>query len=350
MTNSSKTRASVALQAQACSSSNHLIERIIGNLPTAHPASPAASGHAFFGRRVVRAVQEKKTAGIRFVYFSAANDSVLRALYHQRLIQAEVLLERVLAAHAAGWRAMEPTLGHIEEARATVRPPIELFHRSTLEHRRWYDGSGSLRPQPLTRESLVELLVSADGLSREEARNRAKHRSHALPERDQTWLIERRNIALNERPLNAAECHTLFLALDGIHETSAGSSHVEITNRQIAVQAAALLGVLLDDYIAAPFRGCALQQSFGVHHLAHLRQSIDDTLHAGSTSGVLVMGPTAWFAAKAARMRAEHQVGLATSTHAMSAMQLSGRPIVTVVGGRLRSSVAFASVTGVRTG
>lgn len=358
----SRTRAPVAIQAQAFPSSNRLIELILGNLPTAHPAPPAASGQSVFGRRVVRATPVKKSTGIRFVYFSAANDSVLRTLYHQHLIKAEVLLERVLAAHAAGWRAMEPTLGHAEEARATVRPPKDLFHHSTLEYRRWYDVADLLRPYPLTRESLADFLMSADGLSREEAKNRATHRSHALPERDQTWLLERRNIALNERPLNDAECRTLFMALDGIHETSAGLSHVETSNRQIAVHAAALLGVLLDQYTSAPFRSAALQESFNEHHLAHLRQAIDDTRQAGSTSGVLVIGPAAWFAAKTARMRAEHQVGLATSPHPMPIMRLSGRPIVTVVGGRLRtfmdgwspgrlrSSVAFASFTGVRTG
>jgi hypothetical protein len=349
-----------AIQAQ--NSPDSLIELILGDLPTAHPTPPAASGLASFGRRVVRSVAVKKGACIRFVYFSAANDSVLRALYHQHLIKAEVLLKRVLAAHVAGWRAMEPTLGHAEEARATVRPPRDLFHHGTLEYRRWYDPSGSLRPHPLTREALAELLILTDGLSREEAKNRATHRSHALPERDQTWLIERRNVALNERPLNEAECRTLFLVLDGIHETSVGTSHVEVSNRHIAVGAAAMLGVLIDEYTSAPFRSAALQQSFSEHHLAHLRQTIDDTRQAGSASGVLLIGPTAWFAAKTARMRAEHQVGLALSPHALSTMRLSGRPVVTVVGGRLRTfmdgwssgrlsaSVAFAATVAARAG
>jgi hypothetical protein len=356
----SKTRAPVAIQPRMFPSPDRLIELILGDLPTAHPAPPALAGPAFFGRRVAQAIPVKKATGIRFVYFSAANDSALRALYHQHLIKAEVLLKRVLAAHVAGARAMEPTLGHAEEARAAVRPPRDLFHHSTLEYRRWYDTSGALRPHPLTRESLAALLTSADQLSREEAKDRATHRSHALPERDQAWLIERRNIALSERPLNDVECRTLFLALDGIHETSVGISHVEITNRQIAVRAAAMLGVLLDEYTAAPFRSVALQQSFSAHHLAHLRQTIEDARQAGS--GVLLIGPAAWFAAKTARMRAEHQIGLAISPDPLSVMRLSGRPIVTVVGGRLRtfmdgwspgrlrSSVAFAATGGARAG
>lgn len=337
---------------------------MLGDLPTAHLVSTPASGPASFLKRLVRVVPAKKRSGVRFVYFPAANESVRRALYHQQLIQAEVLLERVLAAHAAGWRAMEPGLGHAEEARATVSPPCDLFHHSTLEYRRWYEDNGSLRQHPLTRESLAQWLMLADGLSREEAKNRATHRSHALPERDQAWLIQRRNIALHERPLNEIECRILFLALDGIHETSVGISHVEIANREIAVRTAAMLGVLLDEFTCAPFRSATLQKSFSEHHLAHLRQTIDDTRHAGSApaSGALVMGPAAWFAAKTVRMRAEHQVGLAMSGDRVTAMRLSGRPIVTMVGGRLRtfmdgwsagrlsSSVAFAATAGVRTG
>ena len=362
MQNPSKASASMASQVHSFSCADRLIERILRELPTAHTVAPVTSRVAFMGSRTVRVLPGKAATGIRFVYFSSADDSARRALYHQHLIKAEVLLKRVLAAHAGGWRAMVPTLGHAEEARATVCPPRDLFHHHTLEYRRWYDASGCLRSHPLTRESLAELLMSADGLPREQARDRASHRSHALPERDQTWLIQRRNIALNERPLNEAECRTLFLALDGIHETSVGISHVETSNRQIAVRAAAMLGVLLDEYTAAPFRSAALQHSFSAHHLAHLQQTINASREADSASGVLLIGPAAWFAAKAARMRAEHQVGLARSPHAICVMHLSGRPVVTVVGGRLRtfmdgwspgrlrSSVAFATTAVARAG
>jgi hypothetical protein len=352
-----------AVPAQGIGSSDRLIDVLLEDLPTAHSALPPGPGlpAVRFGA-LPRSMPARKEASIRFVYFSAANDSAQRALYHQYLIKAEVLLKRVLAARVAGLRAMAPALGHADEARATVRPPRDLFHHSTLEYRRWYDENGSLRPHPLTRESLAALLMSSDGLSREEAKNRATHRSHALAAADQSWLLERRNIALEERPLNERECRTLFLALDGIHETSAGVSHVEMTNRRIAVRAAAVLGVLLDEYTSAPFRSSALNDSFSEHHLAHLRQTIDVTRQAESASGVLVIGPAAWFAAKAARMRAEHQVGLAMSPQALSVMRLSGRPVVAVVGGRLRtfmdgwspgrlrSSVAFSATAAASAG
>ncbi len=363
MQNPSPASAPEAMQARRLRCSRRIIDIMLGDLPTAHSASFPGTGVTAVNNRVLsRTVPAKKDACIRFVYFSAANESAQRSLYHQHLIKAEVLIKRVLASHAAGWCAMAPTLGHAEEARATVRPPRDLFHPSTVEYRRWYDETGSLRPRPLTRESLAALLMSADGLSREEAKNRATHRSHALASADQLWLLGRRNIPLAQRPLKESECRTLFLALDGIHESSVGDSHVETTNRRIAVSAAAVLGVLLDEYTMAPFHSTALNDSFSEHHLAHLRQTIDVARQSESASGVLLIGPAAWFAAKTVRMRAEHQVGLAMSPHALSVMRLSGRPVVTVVGGRLRtfmdgwspgrlrSRVAFAATAGALAG
>lgn len=296
----------------------------------------------------------EKCRRIRFVYFSVNDESARRAHYHHYLIKAELLLDRVLAARAAGLRAMAPALGNAAEARATVRPPRNLFHPQTLEYRRWYDEGGAPRPHPLSQESLAALLMSMDGLSREEARDRAVHRSHALAESDQAWLLGRRRLPLAQRPLNESECRTLILAIDGIHEASAGLSHVESANREIALRVAAMLGAMMDEYVAAPFRLDVLNQAFNEQHLVHLRQTMAER-QAASATGVLCVGPTAWFAAKAARMHAEHQVGLAISPEAASVMRLSGRPVVTVVGGRLRtfvdgwrrgrlsSSVAFVS-------
>lgn len=101
----------------------------------------------------------------------------------------------------------------------------------------------------------------------------------------------------------------------------------------------AALGSLLDEYVAAPFKSTALSETFNEHHLAHLRQSIEYSRQAESASGTLLAGPKAWFAAKAARMRAEHQIGLAKSPAASPALRLSGRPVIAVVGGRLHTFV-----------
>jgi len=276
---------------------------------------------------------------IRFVYFPMADGDDRWTACHQHLVTAEVLLDRVLAAHAAGLRSMVPALDHAAEARAMVRPPRGLFHAATLEYRRWYHADGTARAQPLTQEALAAQLTATEGLSMEEARHRAARRSHALSAADQVWLINRRHTPLQQRPLNQAEFQTLVNAIDGAWQSCAGASHGEHANRQIALRVAAMLGSLLDEYVASPFQVEALAQAFTERHLAHLRQTIENSRQAESTSGVLLTGPKAWFAAKTARMRAEHQIGLAMSPTAFPALQLTVRPVVAVVGGRLRTFV-----------
>ncbi|OOG64568.1 hypothetical protein B0E46_07540 [Rhodanobacter sp. B04] len=234
---------------------------------------------------------------------------------------------------------MAPTLDYAAEARATVRPPRGMFRAATLEYRRWYDPSGAARVEPLTQEALTVELVTENGLPLEDARHRAAHRSHALAAVDQAWLIERRRVPLDRRPLNQAEFQALVEAIEGAYRLAVGTSHVERTNRQIALRAAAMLGSLLDEFVASPFTVGALAQAFSDIHLAHLRRTIESSRQAESDSGVLLAGPKAWFAAKAARMRAEHQIGLAMSPGTFPAIRLAAYPVVAVVGGKLRTFV-----------
>lgn len=318
------------------------VDILLGDLPTAHRALPI--GHRIVGQGCHGAKAATRAGGtgnrdrVRFVYFPQA-DHDRRASCHRHLVVAEILLGRVLAARAGGLRPMAPALDYAAEARATVRPPQDMFHPATLEYRRWYRIDGTARAQPLTREAL-SLRLAADGdLSMKEARARVARRSHALPAADQAWLIARRNAPPARRPLNQAEYLALAAALDGIWQASAGASHVERANRRITLRVVAALGSLLDEYVASPFKSTALSEAFDTHHLAHLRQSIEHSRQAESASGILLAGPKAWFAAKAARMRAEHQIGLAKSPAAFPALRLSGRPVIAVVGGRLHTFV-----------
>ena len=324
------------------------IDAMLGDLPSAHRA--LAIGRRIVGQGCHGAIPPAASAGskvaaalhaarIRFIYFPSTDDGERRMACHQHLVCAEVLLGRVLAARAAGLRPMAPALDHAAEARAMVRPPRGLFHAATLEYRRWFDADGAARTQPLTQEALAEQLARVDGLPMEEARHRAAHRSHALPAADQAWLIDRRHTPLPQRPLNQAEFHALVDAIDGAWQACAGSSHGERANRQIALRVAAMLGSLLDEYLAAPFKVEALAQAFTQRHLIHLRQTIASSRQAEASSGVLLTGRTAWFAAKAARMRAEHQIGLAMSPATFPMLRLSTRPVIAVVGGRLRTFV-----------
>lgn len=318
------------------------IEAMLGDLPTAHRALPIGRRIAGQGCHGAPTPLATGTAAmpahgrrIRFVYFPNVDAGDRKALCHRHLVIAEILLERVLAAFAAGKRPVLPALDRAAETRAMVRPPQGTFRPSTLEYRRWHHADGSPRAQPLTREALA-LRLAADGLSMEEARYRAAHRSHALPAADQAWLIDRRQTPLLQRPLSCAEFHTLARALDGIWQTCAGSSHEEHANRQIAVRSAAMLGMLLDEYVTSPFTIDTLSQAFTERHLEHLRQTIESRCQ---TESVLLTGPKAWFAAKAARMHAEHQLGLAMAPVDGPVLQLSVRPVVAVVGGKLRTFV-----------
>lgn len=302
---------------------------MLNDLPTAHPALPIGrrlAGQDCHGLNRLPAHPGKtRVAGhdvrIRFVYLPAHEAYDPCAAYHQHLVRAEVLLDRVTAAHAAGLRPVAPTLDDAAEARAAVKPPRDLFPTTTLEYRRWYHDDGTARGQPLTQEALAEQLV-ASGLPMRQALDRAIHRSHALPAADQAWLVQRRTLPLVQRPLNRSEFRALVCALDGAWHAPAGARHVAWANRRIALRVAAALAGMLDVYVAPPFAVAALNEAFNEGLLAHLRQTIETSRQAGSACGVLLVGPKAWFAAKAARMRAEHQIGLALAPGAQPALSL----------------------------
>lgn len=276
---------------------------------------------------------------MRFVFFPVVDAVDRHASCHRHLINAEILLGRVLAAHAIGLRPMAPWLDDSAEVRATLRPPSHLSHPATLEYRRWYRPDGTARPHPLSQEALALRLAATDDLSIREARARLAHRSHALPAADQAWFARRRETPLAQRPLNRAEYAHLAASLDGVWQASAGTSRVDGANRRIAQRAAAVMASLLDQYVASPFKVSALTETFNEYHLAHLRQGIEHSRQAESESGSVLAGPKAWFAAKAMRMRAEHQLGLAMSSKVPVALRLSGSPMVAIIGGRVHTFV-----------
>jgi hypothetical protein len=273
------------------------------------------ASRTLFVARVGQPAIGKHAARLRFLYLQAHEACDRHAAYHEHLVRAEILLDRIAAAQAAGLRAVAPALDDADEARATVKPPRDLFSVTTLEYRRWYAADGSARAQPLTREALAELL-GADGLAPREAMDRATHRSHALPAADQAWLIGRRGLPLQQRPLNHREFHALVQAIDGAWQAPAGAPEVARHNRRLALRVATLLADMLDEYVAPPFRVEALNDAFSERLLAHLRQSIDEFRRTDAVCAVLLAGPKAWFAAKVARMRVEHQVALVLSTRA----------------------------------
>ena len=300
---------------------------MLNDLPTAHHALSVGRRLAGYEGHGLARVSGQHAPGwhaahVHFVYVSAHEAYDPCAAYHQHLVQAEVLLDRVVAAYASGLRPIAPELDFASEARATVRPPRSQFPATTLEYHRWYGQDGAERQQPLTQEALVEQLV-ANGVPMRQALDRAIHRSHALPAADQVWLLRRRASPLEQRPLNGSEFRSLIDALDGAWQVPAGARHVAWANRRVALRVAAALAGMLDEYVAPPFAVAALNEAFSACLLARLRRTIEASRRrSGSACGVLLVGPHAWFAAKATRMRAEHQIGLAL----MPRTQPSSRP------------------------
>lgn len=298
---------------------------MLNDLPTAQQALS-------FGRRLAvltglpdrhgKAPLARHAGHVHFVYVATHEACDPCAAYHQHLVRAEVLLDRVVAAYASGLRPIAPSLDDATEARASVRPPRSQFLAATLECRRWYGEDGTVRTQPLTQEALVEQLM-ASGVSMHLAFERAMHRSHALPAADQVWLVRRRASPWEQRPLNGSEFRLLIDALDGAWQAPAGAEHVAWANRRVALRVAEALAGMLDEYVAPPFAVAALNEAFSTCLLARLRRTIEASRRrSGSACGVLLVGPRAWFAAKATRMRAEHQIGLAL----MPRTQPSSRP------------------------
>lgn len=329
--------------AQAPVISVHAVQTLIAGLPTPHRALPVGNRIAGQGchgtTRHVRAAAVSDTSRIRFIYYPVIDATDRHATCHNHLINAEILLARMLAAHANGLRPIAHWLDAAAEVRATVRPPQNRFHPDTLEYRRWYRPDGTARAQPLTQEALSLRLAAHEELSIREARARTAHRSHALSASDQTWLTARRSAPLERRPLNQAEYRRLADALDGIWCESGGHSRVDEANRRIAVKAVAVLAGMINEYVASPFKVTALTEVFNEAHLAHLRQAIENSRQAEADPGVLLAGPKAWFAAKTQRMRAEHQIGLAQNRVSQAKIRLAACPVVAVVGGRLHTFV-----------
>lgn len=319
------------------------IEALLIGLPTAHRALPIGSrivGQGLHGaNRQGGGSSLADTSRIRFVYFPVSSATDRHATCHNHLVNAEILLARMLAAHGMGLRPVAHWLDEAAELRATVRPAQDRFHPDTLEYRRWYRPDGSARSQPLTQEALSLRMAAHEELSIREARARTAHRSHALRASDQAWLTVRRAARLEQRPLNQTEYQRLAQALDGIWHESGGTSGVDTANRRIALKAAAVLAGMMSEYVPSPFTSPALSEAFTQSHLAHLRQAIDNSLQAQADPDVLLAGPKAWFAAKARRMRAEHQIGLAQGAPSPARIQLVARPLIAVAGGRLHTFV-----------
>ncbi|GLQ96347.1 hypothetical protein [Dyella mobilis] len=304
--------------------SDREVGALLSDLPSAHGASPTQPGvePASLGYRLrawrrrlndpaKRARRAARiTRHIRFVYFAHVDDDSLFGEYHHELVTAEVLLDRVLAAHASGMKAVHPFLSGDAEERLFTRPQRGSFHHVTPEYIRWYGRDGMRRSLPMVREELAIELMYEYAYCYADALDVATRNSGALARTDQAWLLARAKAPITCRPLHATELQQLVKAIEAAHDVPHGDATVSKANREIARRAAAMLGAVLDEYVETPFATPELAQAFADFHSAHLRRVATAT----RLNGLLPMpvtGVLGWFSAKRARIYAEVQARLA---------------------------------------
>lgn len=296
---------------------NHVSDREVGrllsDLPSAHGACAAQHRCAWKrrlhdpakrARRAMRVVRH-----IRFVYFAHVDDDSLYGDYHHELVSAEVLMDRVLAARAAGMKAVHPQLHGAAEDRLFNRPPRGSFMQITPEYIRWYGRDGVRRFEPMVREELAIELMGEYGYSYSDALDIASNHSHALPRTDQAWLLARARTPIYCRPLHATEFEQLARAIEAAYNVPAGDSKLAQANTEIARRAAAVLGTVLDEFVETPFTTPVLAEAFQEFHRAHLLRVAHARL--AGLQPMPVTGVLGWFSAKRARIYAEVQARLA---------------------------------------
>lgn len=291
--------------------SDREIGKLLNDLPSAHVS--VQDGRAWKRRLNDPAKRARRAARvvrhIRFVYFANVDDDSLFGDYHNDLVTAEVLMDRVLAARASGMRAVHPHLQSEAEERLLNRPPRGSFAQVTPEYIRWYGRDGARRNEPMVREELAIELMGEYGYSYSDALDIAINNSAALARRDQAWLLKRAKTPIYCRPLHATEFHQLAEAIEAAYLVPQGDMHVTRANMDIARRAAAVLGTVMDEYVEAPFRIPVLADAFSDFHSAHLLRVAHARL--AGLQPMPVTGVLGWFSAKRARIYAEVQARLA---------------------------------------
>ncbi len=202
-----------------------------------------------------------------FVYFTGPGDHVTHANYHEHLVTAEVLLQRLMYAKARGIAPVKRHLHDTIECESFQRPGPDRRLFDAVELMRWIDHDGFNRPRPLNREQLTQELIARQGVSLLRALDLASSRSRALSGEDQAWLEVRARLPALQRPLNGSEYRTLVRAIEVAYAVPGGKTSACAANATMALRAAAQLGWLHTDYAASPFRDAALSMAYrGGHH------------------------------------------------------------------------------------
>jgi len=293
--------------------SDREVGKLLNDLPSAHGKQAAREGRAWKRRFNDPAKRARRAARvmrhIRFVYVAHVDDDSAFGDYHDVLVTAEVLLDRLLAARASGMKAVHPHIHREAEERLFNRPPRGSFLQVTPEYIRWYGRDGARRNAPMVREELAIELMGEYGYSYNDALDTAINNSGALARADQVWLVARAKTPIYCRPLHATEFRQLADAIEAAYDVPHGQTGAVRANLDIARGAAAVLGTALDEYVESPFRNPVLAEAFAEFHRAHLLRVAHARL--AGLQPMPVTGVLGWFSAKRARIYAEVQARLA---------------------------------------
>jgi hypothetical protein len=240
---------------------------------------------------------------IRFVFITDADESEVSS-YHDALITAEVMLDRMLLARLAGFRPIHPGLDADAEHRLFERPARGAFEGHPPEYRRWYTSLGSARALPLDVDELTNELMEEDALDAVTARHKAQCASLALAVEDQRWLLERSRQPADHRPLHASDFSEMVASIELALSPPDGHIAAARANYEIAHRAAAAIGGMLDQYTRSPFRKLSLSAAYEHFHGEHLDR-LAVALLTVPTQPSQHLSAAAWIAEKRAHRGAE---------------------------------------------
>ncbi|MEY2151118.1 hypothetical protein AB7849_09385 [Rhodanobacter sp. 115] len=182
------------------------------------------------------------------------------AAYAEQLVQGEILLRRLVEAHAAGVLPAHRRLTLLHEALFWHRPLVAPDGHQLAEYARWFSRAGMPRYRPLSVPQLTVELMEHYGLGERMVAMLLTRQSHGLQAGDQTWLERRRSLPVLSRPLLRTEYSELGDCVEAAYLGPPFGVNRSM-NREPAIEAAALMGSIASSRWV-PFRQPVLRSAF----------------------------------------------------------------------------------------
>ncbi|MGH8156579.1 MAG: hypothetical protein ACREPQ_00535 [Rhodanobacter sp.] len=190
--------------------------------------------------------------------------------YHQHLANAEMLLQRVQAAHDHAGQAIHTRLTSTLVEAAVRRPRQDVSTPGSPEYLRWFEPDGEPRPKALAKEELIDVVKDVHKVPMAVATHLVQHRSDAISQSEIDWLNARARVPLSVRPLDATEYGLLVEAIEEGYRGAVLRQDAVRKNVDVALAAARLIGEVHHEYVRSPFGFDALTSAYQRAHADHL--------------------------------------------------------------------------------